>query len=311
MEKISYDREKDRNKRKEERNMNYLITDAFSDKIFGGNPAGVVLIPDGKEYPEEEIMQKTAAELRYSETAFIRKLGEGRFQFRYFTPVEEVDLCGHATIGGCGALEHLGLIREGDEIMAETRAGELRIGVKNGKVLMDMAEPKRLSVIDGAKDLEELYGILGIQYDGGDGLFPEKISTGLPDIMLPVKDHDTLDRMNPDMAKLSKLSEVYGVTGVHAFTLDAQEGTFCSTRNFSPLCGIDEEAATGTASGALTYYFYLHKMIGSPSSISMIQGEIMGRPSKITAELAEMPDGVRIRIGGNTAVLAEGEIYIG
>lgn len=76
--------------------MRYYIVDAFTDKPFGGNPAGVVLL-DGDVFPNERLMLQIAAELRYSETAFVRQDSEKEFTIRYFTPMAEVELCGHAT----------------------------------------------------------------------------------------------------------------------------------------------------------------------------------------------------------------------
>ncbi|MBO4881708.1 MAG: PhzF family phenazine biosynthesis protein, partial [Firmicutes bacterium] len=78
--------------------MKLYIVDAFTDQVFGGNPAGVVYIPAGADFPDDETMRKTAAELRYSETAFLKELGGKKYHVRYFTPAAEVDLCGHATI---------------------------------------------------------------------------------------------------------------------------------------------------------------------------------------------------------------------
>lgn len=77
--------------------MKYYIVDAFTDKPFGGNPAGVVLL-DGNSFPSETLMRQIAAELRYSETAFVRRDSGKEFTVRYFTPMAEVELCGHATI---------------------------------------------------------------------------------------------------------------------------------------------------------------------------------------------------------------------
>src|SRR5665648_1175654 len=93
--------------------MKFYIVDAFAEELFGGNPAGVVILNEGTDFLTDEIMIKTAAELRYSETAFIRQVGEKEFNIRYFTPVEEVNLCGHATIGSFGALLDAGTIHKG------------------------------------------------------------------------------------------------------------------------------------------------------------------------------------------------------
>ena len=77
--------------------MEYYIVDAFSDKPFGGNPAGVVLLGNN-DFPNEGLMLQVAAELRYSETAFVRRHSANEYTLRYFTPMHEVELCGHATV---------------------------------------------------------------------------------------------------------------------------------------------------------------------------------------------------------------------
>ena len=101
--------------------MKFYIVDAFTDTLFGGNPAGVVILPDGSDFPSDEIMVKTAAELRYSETAFIKRINEKEFNIRYFTPAAEVDLCGHATIGSFKALLHAGYVEDNGNYINHTR----------------------------------------------------------------------------------------------------------------------------------------------------------------------------------------------
>ena len=104
--------------------MQYYIVDAFTDKPFGGNPAGVVLLDS--DFPADSLMQQVAAELRYSETAFVQRNGANEFTVRYFTPRSEVDLCGHATIATFGLLWQLGKV--GDEIcLNHTLAGDLEV----------------------------------------------------------------------------------------------------------------------------------------------------------------------------------------
>ena len=203
--------------------MKFYIVDAFTDTVFGGNPAGVVILPDGTDFPSDERMVKTAAELRYSETAFIKKVNDKEFKIRYFTPAAEVDLCGHATIGSFKALLHGGYISDNASYINHTLAGDLNIDIKDGFVLMDMASPVKISEINEKPALDELYRVMGINYDEqlakGLSMLPQLISTGLPDIMMPVAGLDDLEELAPDMPALSALSERYKVTGVHAFTL--------------------------------------------------------------------------------------------
>jgi PhzF family phenazine biosynthesis protein len=317
--------------------MRFFIVDAFTEELFGGNAAGVVLIPDGAGFPPDEIMRKTAAELRYSETAFVKRISGSRFQTRYFTPAAEVDLCGHATIAAFHALAESGSIPSEGKCVNSTRAGVLTIEIKGGTVWMDMAAPEYISRIDTDNALDELYSVMGLDA-GADRLgvggpsqnnpaqadnemFPEIISTGLPDIIMPVVSTERLNAATPDFQALTELSKRYDATGVHAFSpSDDERGSrdgFAQAyrcRNFAPLYGIDEEAATGTANGALTYYLYRRGVVAPGKPNIFIQGESMGRPSRVTTILSTESDdhenGVAIRVGGCAATLAEGEILL-
>lgn len=289
--------------------MKFQIIDAFSDMVFGGNPAGVVLIDEGGDFPSDEIMQKTAAELRYSETAFIKILGDKHFHIKYFTPAAEVDLCGHATVGSFGALLEWGIIGNGDICTLETMAGTLKVEITDGFVFMEMGKPEIIEVIDKDEDIVELAYVMGIRADDV-AMRPEMVSTGLPDIMLGVKSKEVLNRIKPDFEALSKLSEKYKVTGVHAFALSDEEGVTADCRNFAPLYDIDEEAATGTSNGALTFYLYKKGFVKPGETNLFIQGEAMDRPSKIMSKLTENGGQVMIQVGGVYKKLAQGEIFI-
>lgn len=294
--------------------MKFYIVDAFTETLFGGNPAGVVILPEGADFPTDEIMVKTAAELRYSETAFIKSLNGKEFNIRYFTPAAEVDLCGHATIGSFYALLHGGYIEDGNSYINHTLAGDLNIDIKNGFILMDMATPVKINEITDEEANAELYSIMGLDYNEqkakGVTFTPQMVSTGLPDIMMPVATQADLAAIAPDFPALSKLSEKYEVVGVHAFTTDAEEGTTCHVRNFAPLYDIDEESATGTSNGALTYYGYLNGFVKSGDDCRFVQGEKMDRPSVILSHFEADDKGCTVQVGGSGVVLAEGEINL-
>ena len=306
------------------------IADAFTTEKFGGNPAGVVLLKENEDFPSDEVMRKTAAELRYSETAFIRPMAEselkeilaemtfeegcpsasdidGGFQIRYFTPADEVDLCGHATIASYRCLTDAGLCETGGTYLNRALAGDLFIDVAGDQVLMDMARPQHISTMRAPEELQELYEVMGIDYCDI-GMFPQLISTGLPDIIMPVQSRDVLAAIDPDFPALTELSRKYDVVGVHAFAL-APEGdkvtAYC--RNFAPLYDIDEEAATGTSSGALTYYLVRSGLVKGDRCL-FVQGEKMGRPSQIRSAIHRDSNGLQIRVGGSAAILVKGRI---
>lgn len=279
--------------------MRYYIVDAFTSTPFGGNPAGVVLL-DG-EFPSDELMQLVAAELRYSETAFVQQNGPKEFTVRYFTPASEVDLCGHATIATFGLLRQEGIIPDHSLCINHTLAGDLEINVGE-QVMMQMATPQ---AIDKPIDIDRLHHIMAGNYQGEWPHLPvEIISTGLPDIMMPVMSLEALNALHPDMDALAELSRQLNVTGVHAFAINGDDYT-AHARNFGPLYGVPEESATGTANAALTHYLHRQHLIPCPGECRFLQGEAMQRPSVIATMLHD--DG-SINVGGQYCIIARGEL---
>lgn len=304
--------------------MKFYIADAFTDTLFGGNPAGVVILEESETFPEDEVMRRTAAELRYSETAFIKQVSDKQFNIRYFTPADEVDLCGHATIASFYCMLSAGIVENGQNYINKTLAGDLNISIEDDFIIMDMASPEYISTLNQEADIRELYDIMGIPYSpdynfeenlNDNQLLPMLISTGLPDIMMPVSTRTELAEISPDFDRLSELSKKYNVVGVHAFTLDPETPDITAhCRNFAPLYDIDEEAATGTSNGALTYYLYKNGLLEPGDSALFIQGEAMNRPSKIISYLnaseSNSQTGVKIRVGGSAKILSKGTILL-
>ena len=282
--------------------MKYFVVDAFTSEPFGGNPAGVVLLGRDGVFPTDELMRLVAAELRYSETAFVRQDGPTEFTVRYFTPAAEVDLCGHATIATFGTLWREGIVPEGAVCINHTLAGDLEVAVGE-QVMMQMARPQ---AIDKHVDVMRLHTIMGDAITNWPEMPVEIISTGLPDVIMPVGSVEDLNHLRPDMAALSDLSREFEVTGVHAFAI-AKDGYTAHVRNFGPLYGIPEESATGTANGALTHYLHRRGIISAPTQCRFLQGEAMGRPSVVATALDN--DG-SIRVGGQSRIIAIGDLLI-
>lgn len=276
--------------------MKFFIVDAFTDKPFGGNPAGVVLL-DSDHFPEEELMLKIAGELRFSETAFIKRHSAQEFTIRYFTPKAEVELCGHATIASFFMLRQKGLAM--GQCLCHTLAGNLDIRVGE-KVMMQMAKPRVEATIS---DTEEIYQALGVK-EYRPTMPVQVVYAGLPDIMLPLPDIATLQSLQPDMDAVSDLTKKYGAVSFHVFAF-GEDGYTAHVRDFAPLYGIPEESATGTANASLTYYLQQHGCIGLEADCAFLQGETMGRPSVIATRI--QTDG-NVYVGGTAAIVAEGEL---
>lgn len=276
--------------------MEAYVMDAFSAVVFGGNQAGVVL-PDRQL--SDEVMQKIAAEFKHSETAFVRVEDDGSVTLRYFTPAGEVDLCGHATIASFALLRRTDRIGDG-VYTAHTRAAELQIRVNGETVWMDMAPPVLLRTLEEGEWVE-LYESYGLSVDDRpDGFVPKIVSTGLADIMMPVRDHETLMRAVQDERKVTELSKRYDVTGVHMFCVGDNCTAYCS--NYAPLYDIPEECATGTSNGALTYYLWLQGLVKEDAENIFVQGEHMNRPSEIRSRLVLDDGKPSILIGGRAVM---------
>ena len=284
--------------------MEAYVMDAFSARVFGGNQAGVVL-PDRPL--TDDLMTKIACEFKHSETAFVTCNADGSVTLRYFTPAGEVDLCGHATIGSFALLRQLGKVGDGT-CLAHTKAGDLTIEVRGDTVWMDMAPPQLLRELT-AEELPELYGAYGLTAaDCPAGFLPKIVSTGLADIMMPVRDHGVLMAAVQNAPAVTELSRRYDVTGVHMFCPgDSTCTAWCS--NYAPLYDIPEECATGTSNGALTYYLYLQGLVQPGQENVFLQGEHMGRPSEIRSRLTAN-GAVSVKIGGRAVMSLQCDLKI-
>lgn len=273
--------------------MRIFVVDVFTQKRFQGNQAGVVLLPPGESFPQPGFMLGLAGELKHSETVFVRHLGGNSYQLRYFTPETELPLCGHATIAAFSVLREEGGCAPG-KYLAEAGAGSLEIQMGPERVWMDMAPARLIRRFEEA-ETEAMYAAFGLEANRT--LPAELLSTGLADILLPVKDRRALDRARMDRDRVKALSEEYDTVGFHLFSLG--EGATAHCRNFAPRVGIDEECATGTANGALTHYLFRLGKIRAGEENRILQGRAMGRPSEILTRIDE--DG-RVQVGGSAVI---------
>ncbi|WP_066501985.1 PhzF family phenazine biosynthesis protein [Abyssisolibacter fermentans] len=266
---------------------------SFAKTIDGGNPAGVVL--DADLFSDSQ-MKMIAKEVGYSETAFVMKSNKADFKVRFFTPVNEVDLCGHATIATFNLLRNLGVINEGCYTQ-ETKAGVLKLKVYKDNVYMQQNKPKFYEIIN-REELKACFTNLNEVLH--DELPIQIVSTGIKDIILPIKSLDILLNIKPNLEKIGEISKKYDVTGIHAFCLQSYNASTAHCRNFAPLYGIDEESATGTANGALACYLkhYMKDKIGN--KLVFEQGYCMNMPSEIAVELVYKDDEIHeVFVGGN------------
>jgi PhzF family phenazine biosynthesis protein len=262
--------------------MKLFQVDAFTGSVFSGNPAAVVPL---EQWPGEDVLQKIASENNLSETAFFTKKDDGSFRLRWFTPVTEVDLCGHATLASAHVLfRHLGF--KDEMIRFESNSGQLTVKKNGSRYWMDFpANPP--DPIPVPKLLPEAIGTIPI-YTG--------VNT---DLLVLVQDKDVVQKLNPDLLILKKM-EVRGVI----ITAPAGSGDgdydFVS-RFFAPAVGVDEDPVTGSAHTVLVPFWA--KRLGKNK---LKARQISRRGGDLICELK----GDRVLIGGEAVTYLEGEISI-
>lgn len=266
----------------------YVIS-AFSKDSTGGNKAGVVL--DSHNLMSAKMMA-IAKGLGYSETAFLMESDVADFKVRYFTPTEEVPLCGHATIATFSILNSLGELGK-DAYTIETKAGMLNIQIeKDGMIFMEQNRPTYFETLTpdffaGCLETEFIDTALPIQI----------VSTGLKDIMLPVDTKEHLERLNPNFTSMVSLCYDQDVVGIHAFALTGGAETTAICRNFAPRYGIKEESATGTSSCALACYLFQHYK--QQSQYFFEQGFNLGSVSRLIVNITHQGGSIdTVHVGG-------------
>ncbi|MCK5762673.1 MAG: PhzF family phenazine biosynthesis protein [Clostridiales bacterium] len=231
----------------------------FSQNGIGGNKACVLL---DKEYSRVE-KQAVAKEVGFSETVFIKKTDNIYF-LEFFTPEDEVELCGHGTIA---AVDYIMDIFDDKPKFVMTKSGEIEIQYNDNIIYIKLGNAEEIKTLFDIKMLSEVTN-LGNNIIKFGKLLPKIFKSGIADIIMPVKDYNSLMEIEIDREKLINLSKIENVIGLHCFTIENNQ---IYARNFAPLYGIDEESATGTSNNSVVDYLAREKLLPSNSGI-IIQG---------------------------------------
>lgn len=280
----------------------YLVN-SFTQNNTGGNPAGVVLNP-----PVLSTSQKIAIaqQVGFSETAFVYNGEETDFKVEFYTTEGEVDFCGHATLAVFFTLASLKLISSGCYTQ-KTKAGILSVSVSPNNIVMEQALP----TLRNGPNINEVATALGITSEiiTETGLPIMIVSTGLPDIIIPVNT-GYLDLLQPNYEAITEISRESNAIGFHVFELSHARSTTAHCRNFAPLYGINEESATGSASGALGCYL-VNYVLPNETQLLFEQGRAMGCSSSIHVTINSQAKNItQVKVGGQAAMIDTQIIHI-
>ncbi|MFE9221270.1 PhzF family phenazine biosynthesis protein [Streptomyces lavendulae] len=265
--------------------MDLLRYVAFSTDPRGGNPAGVVLDATGLD---EVTMAATAAEVGYSETAFVVPRRDGAFDIRYFSPKNEVPFCGHATIAT--AVAHARLHGAGD-LLLHTQAGPVPVTTSVGPdgavtATLVSVEPRTEALAEA--DLAELLAALRWSPADLDPALPPRAAyAGAWHPVIAAASRERLADLDYDRAALADLMARRDWTTITLVRRES-ESVF-HARNPFPPGGVVEDPATGAAAAALGGYLRALGLIGTPARLTVHQGADMGRPSLITVGVPADP----------------------
>jgi len=296
----------------------YLHYDVFTGEALVGNQLAVFTDARGLDSTK---MQRLAREMNFSESTFILppEQSDTDIRMRIFTPMNEMPMAGHPTIGSTFALAHTGVIRPGSaRFVFGLNIGPVPVDLDwNGEALrfawMTQSTPTFGPVID---DRAAVAATLGLAVDDlAEKLPVQQVSCGVPFLLAPLRDRKAVDRAMSDAAAFRRFMTATGLDlAIFLFSIDpvASAETVYS-RMFAPEFGIIEDPATGSASGPLGCYLVHHGVVEGEAARRMVslQGVAMGRSSRIHISIdGDRHEIRRVRVGGEAVLVGRGELLV-
>jgi trans-2,3-dihydro-3-hydroxyanthranilate isomerase len=278
----------------------FRLVDVFADTPFGGNQLCVV--PEVPDDLDAETMQALAREIGFSETTFVTAVRQTGYDVRIFTPENELPFAGHPTLGTAFTLVREGLT--GSETVQRCGAGDVPVRVETdaGRATM-----RQLPATVGPEVIarDEVAAAAGIEASDLIDLLPVlPVSTGIPHLMVPVRDDDALRRAVRSGPRCRDVCAAADAESLYLFAVRGEGDV--RARMFDRFDSIGEDPATGSAAGPLGAYLAIHELAGMPGAVTIAQGEEVGRPSFLHVEAARDGDEWSIHVGGGVRAMGEG-----
>jgi trans-2,3-dihydro-3-hydroxyanthranilate isomerase len=289
----------------------YYTLDVFTTTRFEGNPLAVITDGDGLS---DDAMRAVAREMNLSESVFVQKPTEDQAlaRLRIFTTREELKLAGHPVIGTWFLLAELGVVpaqEGGVHVLQQTGAGVLPVEIrfKDGRPQRVTMTQQNAAFRPAKVNKKALAAALGLSVKDFDPkLEPEYVSTGIFNLMVPLRSRAALGKIVMNMIDLRKL---LGKNGTMAYCFACGDNGKAFSRGMLPW-ELYEDAGTGSAAGALGAYLVKHGRLSPAHTLSILQGEEMGRPCHIEVEVTQNAKKLVPRVSGAAVKVFEGTIQI-
>ncbi len=288
----------------------FMQVDAFTNHPLGGNPCAILF---DTETLDDDTMLAIAREMNLSETSFVRQSSQADFGARYFTPAEEIPLAGHPTIATIFALIDSGrcqLTGDYTTMTLELQVGPIPIEIfaQEGvvqQIVMSQKKPQFLSTFPP----EEVLPVFGLT---SDEMLPypiQTVSTGTPQLMIPLRNLAALKKIQINIAAYKELRTRADFFSPHLFCV---QGVTDAGQTFARHFGIPpdtpEDPFTGSATGGMAAYLWHYGLIDQPKFIAE-QGHWMSRPGQATVEIIGPRDNIEtVKVGGSAATIIRGEL---
>jgi trans-2,3-dihydro-3-hydroxyanthranilate isomerase len=295
----------------------FLQYDVFTIEPLTGNQLAV--FPDGRGLSTDR-MQAIAREMNFSESTFIlpAETPDTNVRMRIFTPALEMPMAGHPTIGSTFALARMGVITPAmSRVVFGLNIGPTPVDLEWGGAELRFAWMTQRPPEFGPEldDRASVAAAVGLTPDDlAPGLPVQEVSCGVPFLMIPLRDPETVDRAVSDASAARRFAAVHPVHAFFVFAAagEGREETVYS-RMMAPHFGIAEDPATGSASGPLGCYLVRHGVVppGAAGRILSAQGVAMKRPSRIHVSIGGTPDAITsVKVGGEAVLVATGELLV-
>ena len=291
----------------------FMQVDAFTTRPLGGNPCAILFDTDAMP---AETMQAIAREMNLSETAFVRQSAVADVGARYFTPAEEIPMAGHPTIATIFALVETGrLALTGDHtrVTLELPVGPIPIeifaaGGAVQRIVMAQKSPRFLQTYNPV----DILPVFGLQaQDALPGARIQTVSTGTPQLMIPLRSLEALRRAQLNIAAYNRLRAAADFFSPHLFCVQGVTPagqTFA--RHFGTPPDTMEDPFTGSATGGMAAYLWHYHLIEQPEFIAE-QGHWMNRPGQATVEVVGPPAAIEtVKVGGSAVTVMRGEFVL-
>ncbi|MDQ3323791.1 MAG: PhzF family phenazine biosynthesis protein [Acidobacteriota bacterium] len=301
------------------RKYTFYQLDVFTEKAFCGNPLAV--FTEAENLSVEE-MQAIAREMNLSETVFVLPSETAVRRLRIFTPKQELPLAGHPVVGTWNLLAQLGATAQAEDGTIEIEQ-ELNLGVLPVEIEFRAAKPFRVvmtqgkfetgAIVSNENETNKLVDGLGLEisdFDFSRNLPIQTVSTGIKSLVVPLVSLAALEKCRINSQILAEVYLKYGAIGCYVFSFETiEKKSKVHARFFAPDDGIAEDAATGSAAGALSGYLIYYGALDT-NKFTVEQGDFMNRPSRIFAEVEGKKGSVeKVKIGGSAVVVAKGELF--